>query len=116
VERDARKLAAMIIESLLSEARAFAFSRSLVDEKVVDELVKGSGAAGMLVKWSQGDIVVYYIRSEALERECAYSECSREPPESKGMCVRRCLERALAKAAQSIAKSIAEYASYAARG
>lgn len=112
MERDARKLAMLMAESIASELRAFAFSKSLVDEKIVDEIVKESGVAGMLAKWSDGEIVVYYIKVGVLEKECAYSECSKLPSGERRECVNRCIEKSAAKAARLVAKSIAEYASY----
>ncbi|MCE4611534.1 MAG: hypothetical protein F7B17_06160 [Desulfurococcales archaeon] len=109
MERDVKKVAEVMARSFASNLRAFIFSRNLIDENIVEDIVKGSGISSLISKWSKNDIIVYYIRTEPLERECMYSECSGEKGPAKNECVRKCLEKSLAKAAKAVAKSILEY-------
>lgn len=109
MERDTRKVAEVMARSFASSLRAFIFSRDLIDEKVVERVINGSGVSGLVSKWSNGEIIVYYIKTEPFERECIYSECSSEKGPTKTECLRRCLEKSLAKAAKAVAKSILEY-------
>ncbi len=105
-----REIAASFARSISSELRAYVFSASLIDESVVDELVRGSGVAGMLSKWKGPGVTVYYIKTEVLERECMYSRCSKLPENARKECVRRCVGEGLSKLARSIARSVVEYA------
>ena len=109
MERDARKVAEVMAKSFASSLRAFIFSRDLIDEEVVENIVKGSGVSGLVSRWSNGEIIVYYIKTEPLERECMYSECSGKKGPAKNECLRKCLEKSLAKAAKAVVKSILEY-------
>ena len=110
MEKNPRVIARDLASSITSELRAYIFHKDLVDDNVVEEVLKKAGVRGLLVKWhdSSTGIIVYYIKNDIVEKECMYNRCVRVDSSTKKECLEKCREKMHARIAKSIAESIVE--------
>ncbi len=105
MERDPARIARMIAESIRSPLRGFVYDKRLIDDGVVRELVRASGASRLLARWSKGDIVVYMVNYRSIESLCRYEECRSNGPEA-WTCIQECVAKKISEVSDSIALSI----------
>ncbi len=97
-----------IAESLGSELQAFIFDADIVDGNIVSEIVSRMGATGILSRWEENGLTVYYINRRKLARRCLYEECSGLEGVARDRCVEQCIQATTAKLANSLAQGVIE--------
>ena len=104
-----REIAERIVRGLSSPVLAVVFDKRLVSEEEVDSLLREAGVDVAVRKWSEGQILVYYIDVRGVWRRCEVEECSevREEPE-RTRCVKKCFWASLEGLVSGIAKSLEE--------
>ncbi len=103
---DHRRVASMIAESVLSGLGGFVYDKRLVDDGVVRDVVSSTGISGMLRRWEQDNIVVYYIDVKRLESLCLYSECNEA--KVRRVCLNKCVIDKFKEVSSKIINSIRE--------
>jgi len=94
--------------SIRSDLYAFIYSPSLVDSSKVTRIIGLAGVERLLDKYARGDIVVYYVKRDAIKAKCVYEACSDVPREELEACVADCFVESIREVAETIAKSVLE--------
>jgi len=94
--------------SIRSDLYAFIYSPSLLDSSKVSKIIGLAGVERFLDKYARGDIVVYYVKRDAVRAKCVYEACSDVPREDFEACVADCFVESIREVAERVAESILE--------
>ena len=97
-----------VAESFGSELQAFVYDTRIVDDEEVKGIISRLGVGGLLARWEEDGVAVYYIDRRRLAQRCFYEECSSLEGVARDRCIEHCVQATMAKLAESISRSILE--------
>lgn len=97
-----------VAESFRSEIQAFVYDTRIVDDGEVKSVISRLGVGGLLARWEENGVAVYYIDRRRLAQRCFYEECSGLEGVARDRCIEHCVQVTMAKLAESISRGVME--------
>ncbi len=108
---DPREVARRMAESVTSDLRGFVFDRRIIDPSVVSRLVAVGGIEKFLVRYREGNVIVYAVSARLAEARCRQGDCRNVPAEKRRACIASCMHRVIEEMARAVAESVVDAAS-----